>query len=148
MIQFLGNFSCRIVVCVGRWERGDLLSNSPVLTQIITLLEVFAADLTGVGNLWGFVGALVYHQVVRLGETPLAILANELTLGAHLATEIRPAVIVVDSHYSKHFDRRYIFSALFSLLLLILCWLLLLLLLFLLLLLLPTCDSRTRALSG
>lgn len=119
-----------------------------MLTQIITLLEVFAADLTGVGNLWGFVGAFVYHQVVRLGETPLAILANELTLGAHLATEIRPAVIVVDSHYSKHFDRRYIFSALFSLLLLILCWLLLLLLLFLLLLLLPTCDSRTRALSG
>lgn len=83
-----------------------LLWNSPVLTQIITLLEIFAADLTGICYLWGFVRALVYHQIVWLGETPLAILANELTLRTHLATEIRPAVIVVDSHYSKHFDRR------------------------------------------
>lgn len=85
--------------------------NSPVLTQIITLLEVLATDLTGICYLWGFVRALVYHQIVGLGETPLAILANELTLRTHLATEIRPAVIVVDSHYSKHFDRRYIFPS-------------------------------------
>lgn len=48
-------------------------------------------------------GALVNHQIVRFGETPLAILANELTLWTHLAAEIRPAVIVVDSHYSEHF---------------------------------------------
>lgn len=118
-----------------------------MLTQIITLLEVFAADLTGVCYLGGFVRALVYHQVVRLGETPLAILANELTLGAHLATEIRPAVIVVDSHYSKHFDRRYIFSALFSLLVCVsVCVCVIAVALFFLLL--PTCDSRTRAESG
>lgn len=48
-------------------------------------------------------GALVYHQIVGFVETPLAILANELTLWTHLAAEIRPAVIVVDSHYSEHF---------------------------------------------
>lgn len=48
-------------------------------------------------------GALVYHQIVGFCETPLAVLANEFTLWTHLAAEIRPAVIVVDSHYSEHF---------------------------------------------
>lgn len=80
-----------------------------MLAQVVALLEVLAADLARVGDLGGLVGALVDHQVVRLGESPLAVLANELALRTHLAAEIGPAVIVVDSHYSKHFDRRYVY---------------------------------------
>lgn len=81
----------------------------PVLAQIVPLLKVLAAHLARIGDLGGLVGALVDHQVVRLGESPLAVLANELALRTHLAAEIGPAVIVVDSHYSKHFDRRYVY---------------------------------------
>lgn len=80
-----------------------------VLAQIVPLLKVLAAHLARIGDLRGLVGALVDHQVVRLGESPLAVLANELALRTHLAAEIGPAVIVVDSHYSKHFDRRYVY---------------------------------------
>jgi len=75
-----------------------------MLAQIIALLEIFAANLTGVRYLRGFMCTLVYHQIVGFCKTPLAVLANELTLWTHLAAEIRPAIIVVDSHYSKHFD--------------------------------------------
>lgn len=66
------------------------------------MLEVFAAYLTGICDLGRFVGTFVYHQIVGFGETPLAILANELTLRTHLATKVRPAVIIFDSHYSEH----------------------------------------------
>lgn len=80
-----------------------------MLTQIISLFEVFTAYFAGVRYFGGFVSTLVYHQIIRFCKTPLAILANELTLRTHLAAEIRPTVIVVDSHYSKHFDVYYLY---------------------------------------
>ena len=43
--------------------------------------ESFATDVTGVGSLVG-VGALVYEEVVTLGEVSVAILADELLLGS------------------------------------------------------------------
>lgn len=75
----------------------------PVLTQIVLPFEVFAADFARVRDLRALVGALVYHEVVRFGEAPLAVFTNELALGPHLPTEVRPTVIVINSHYRKHF---------------------------------------------
>lgn len=76
----------------------------PVLPQIVALLEVFTTNFARVGNLWGFMGALVDHQIVWFGEAPLTVLTNKFTFWTHLATKVRAAVIVVDSHDGKHCD--------------------------------------------
>jgi hypothetical protein len=49
------------------------------------------------------VGTLVNHQVVGFGEASLAELAHEFTLWPHFTTEIRPTVVIINSHYRKHF---------------------------------------------
>lgn len=77
----------------------------PVLTEVVRPLKVLAAHLARERHLWTFVGALVDHQIVRLGESALTVFAHVLAFGAHFwaATKIRPA-IVFDSHYSEHCD--------------------------------------------
>lgn len=47
-------------------------------------------------------GAFVDHQIVGFGETPLAVLADELALWSHFTTKVRPTVVVIDSHHRKH----------------------------------------------
>lgn len=56
---------------------------------------VLAAHLARERHLRALVGALVDHQVVRLGEPALAVLAHELALRPHLGTEVAPTVVVV-----------------------------------------------------
>lgn len=46
--------------------------------------------------------AFVNHQVVGLGEPSLAELTDEFTFWSHFATEIRPTIIIIDSHYGEH----------------------------------------------
>lgn len=50
-------------------------------------------------------GALVYHQIIRFGEASLAEFAHEFALWSHFTTEIRPTVVIFNSHYRKHFGR-------------------------------------------
>lgn len=78
----------------------------PVLFQVVLALEALAAHLAGERQLGTLVRALVDHQVVALGEAALAVLADELALGAHLATELAPADVVVDLHYGEHLGAR------------------------------------------
>lgn len=73
-----------------------------MLTQIVLPFEALPAHLAAVGELGALVRALVYHQVVGLGEPTLAILADELALGAQLAPEV-PGVVLVDLHHGEHF---------------------------------------------
>lgn len=47
-------------------------------------------------------GALVDHQVVRLGEPTLAVLADEFAFWAQFASEI-PCVLFVNLHHGEHF---------------------------------------------
>lgn len=74
----------------------------PMLTQVILPLETFPTDLAAKGQLRALVGALVYHQVVGLGESALAVLADELALGAQFTPKV-PCVILVDLHHGEHF---------------------------------------------
>lgn len=55
-------------------------------------------------------GALVDHQVVGLGEPTLAVLAHELALWPHLATEVGPTVVIVNSHHGEHFGSFFVFG--------------------------------------
>lgn len=47
-------------------------------------------------------GPFVDHQVVGLGEPPLAVLAHELAFWAQFASEI-PGVLLVNLHHGEHF---------------------------------------------
>lgn len=71
-----------------------------VLLQVVLPLEGLAAGLAGEGDVV-LVRALVDHQVVRLGEAALAVLAHELALGAHLASELSP-LVRLNGHYGEH----------------------------------------------
>lgn len=62
-----------------------------MLLEVVLTLEGLSAGLAGEGDVV-LVGALVDHEVVGLGEAPLAILAHELALGAHLATKLSPLI--------------------------------------------------------
>lgn len=55
-------------------------------------------------------GALVYHQIIRFGEASLAKFAHKFTLWPHFTTEIRPTVVIIDSHYRKHFCRFWVLA--------------------------------------
>jgi hypothetical protein len=44
----------------------------------------------------------MYHQVVGLGEAPLAVFADELAFRTQFAPEIS-CVVFVDLHHSEHF---------------------------------------------
>jgi hypothetical protein len=77
-------------------------------------LKVLSANFAGECDLGTFVGALVYHQIIRFGEATLAKFANKFTLWSHFTTEIGPTVVIIDSHYRKHFGRFWICFLLFA----------------------------------
>jgi hypothetical protein len=74
----------------------------PVLFEVVLAFESSAAHLTAESQLGALVGPLVDHQVVGLGELPLAIFADEFVLGAHFSTELAPTNVVVNLYYRKH----------------------------------------------
>lgn len=76
--------------------------NIPVLFQIILPLEALPADLAAERQLWTLVRPLVYHQIVALGESALAVLAYELAFRTHLPAELSAAHVVLNLHYRKH----------------------------------------------
>lgn len=76
----------------------------PVLFQIILPFEALSAHLTAERYFWTFVAALVYHQVVRLGESTLTVLADVFAFGPHFSAEFSTAHVVVQLHYRKHSD--------------------------------------------
>lgn len=87
--------------CVNIWafrEREGL----PVLLEVVLPLEALPADLAGEGELGRFVRPFVDHEVVWFGEAALAVLADVLALGPHLAPELAPAVLVLNLHYGEH----------------------------------------------
>lgn len=71
-----------------------------MLFQVVLSLERLAADLTRECDVI-FVTALVDHQVVGLGEAALAILADELALGSHLAAKL-PPIVTLHLHDREH----------------------------------------------
>lgn len=73
---------------------------SPVLLQVVLTFERLATGLTGEGDVI-LVCPLVDHEVVGLGKPALAVLADELALGPHLATEL-PTVVRLNGHYGEH----------------------------------------------
>lgn len=72
-----------------------LITNLPLRADIFLPFVVLAAHLARERHLRALVGALVDHQVVRLGEPALAVLAHELALWPHLRAEVAPTVVVV-----------------------------------------------------
>lgn len=73
-------------------------------------LKVLSANFTRICYLRTFVGALVNHQIVGFCKASLAEFAHKFTLWSHLTTKIRPTVVIINSHYRKHFSN---FSFLF-----------------------------------
>ncbi|CAD6232542.1 GSCOCG00006941001-RA-CDS [Cotesia congregata] len=77
----------------------------PVLFKVVLPLEGLSADLAGEGHVV-LMTALVYHEVVGLSESPLAVLADELdgALGAHLlpAAELPAVPLCLHRHYREH----------------------------------------------
>lgn len=76
-----------------------------MLFEIVLSFEGLSADLTGEGHVV-LVTALMYHEVIGLGKTPLAVLADELdcALGAHLlpAAELPAVPLCLHRHYREH----------------------------------------------
>lgn len=116
----LGNRAGR--VRIGRVEVDECVVFAPkpspphalttsVLFEVILSLEALPAHLAAEGELGTLVGAFVDHEVVALGEAALAVLADELALGTHLATELPTAHIVIDLHYREHLAAQSIYSA-------------------------------------
>lgn len=79
-----------------------ICSYLPMLTEIIWPLKMFTAHFTRKCNLWTFVCALMNHQIVWLCKSTLTVFANVFAFGSDFPAKIRPAIIVIDSHYSKH----------------------------------------------
>lgn len=78
------------------------MKSLPVLFEIILPLEAFPANLATKSDLWTLVRPLVDHEVIWLGEPPLAVLAHELAFRPHLPSELATAHVVVNLHYRKH----------------------------------------------
>ena len=72
-------------------------------------LKVLSANFTGICYLRTFVGALVNHQIVGFCKASLAEFAHKFTLWSHLTTKIRPTVVIINSHYRKHFSNFALF---------------------------------------
>lgn len=73
-----------------------------MLAQIVLPFETLPADLTAEGELRTLMSALMYHQVVRLGEATLAVFAHKLAFWPQLAPKV-PCVVFVNLHHSEHF---------------------------------------------
>lgn len=74
-----------------------------MLAQVVLSLEALPAHLTAVAQFRALVGPLMDHQVVRLGEPSLAVLAHKLALRTQLASEVA-AVVLVYLHHGEHLD--------------------------------------------
>ena len=72
-----------------------------MLLEVVLPLEGLAARLAREGDVV-LVRALVDHEVVGLGEAALAVLADELALGAHLAAELGPPLVRLHLHDGEH----------------------------------------------
>lgn len=90
-------------------DRSPNTLGTSVGAEVVLSLEVLAAHLAGERHLRALVGALVDHQVVRLGEPALAVLAHKLALWPHLTAEVGPTVVIVNSHHREHFGGFLIF---------------------------------------
>lgn len=77
--------------------------DSPVLFQVVLALEGLAAHFARVGDVVA-VTALVDHQVVGLGETTLAVLANKVGPWSHSTSVGRAPVLRIVGHNSKHLE--------------------------------------------
>lgn len=77
-----------------------------MLLEVVLTLEALAANLAGEGEFGALVGALMDHEVVGLGKAALAVLADKLAFGAHLPSELAPAVLVLYLHDGEHFAGR------------------------------------------
>jgi hypothetical protein len=80
----------------------------PVLLKVILPLEGLSASLAGERDVI-LVTPLVDHQVVGFGEATLAVFADELALGTHLASEFGSVGVPILSFYwhnRKHWDDR------------------------------------------
>lgn len=71
-----------------------------VLLEVVLALERLATGLTRECDVI-LVRPLVDHEVVGLGEATLAVLADKLALGSHLAPKLA-TVVRLDGHYGKH----------------------------------------------
>lgn len=76
----------------------------PMLTKIIWPLKVFPAYFTGKCDLWTFVGTFMDHQIIWFSESSLTIFAYVFTLWAHFTAEVRPTIVVINSHNGEHFE--------------------------------------------
>jgi len=74
----------------------------PVLFEVVLSFESPPANLATERQFGAFVGPLVDHEVVGLGELPLAVFADKFVLGAHFSTELAPTNVVVNLYYRKH----------------------------------------------
>jgi hypothetical protein len=80
----------------------------PVLLKVILPLEGLSASLAGERDVI-LVTPLVDHQVVGFGEAALAVFADELALGTHLASEFGSVGVPILSFYwhnREHWDDR------------------------------------------
>lgn len=73
-----------------------------MLLQVVLPLEAFSAYFAAECQFGTLVSPLVYHKIVALCESPLAVLAYELTLGPHLPPKLPVTVIILDVHYREH----------------------------------------------
>jgi hypothetical protein len=79
-----------------------------VLLKVILPLEGLSAGFTGERDVI-LVTPLVDHQVVGFGEAALAVLADKLALGPHLASEFGTVGVPILSFYwhnREHWDDR------------------------------------------
>lgn len=78
------------------------LSNSPVMFQVVLPFERLPTHLTRKREII-FVGSLMYHQIVRLGEPPLTIFANKFALDCpHFSPVSAGVVFGLNLHNREH----------------------------------------------
>jgi len=75
----------------------------PVLFQVVLPFERLAAHFARVGDVIAMT-ALVDHQIVGLGETTLAVLADKIGSRCHPAPVGGTPVLGVVGHHSEHFQ--------------------------------------------
>lgn len=75
-----------------------------MLFEVVLPLETLSAHLTTEREFGTLVRPLVDHEVVGLGEPPLAVLAHELALGPHLSPKLIPGDVVINLHDGEHLE--------------------------------------------
>lgn len=80
----------------------------PMLTKIIWPFKVFPAYFTGKCDLWTFVGTFMDHQIIWFSKSSLTIFAYVFTLWTHFTAEVRPTIVVINSHNGEHFEDLFV----------------------------------------